>query len=330
MPENTLAALDIYRPPLLERRALLEAVARTAPDAALKRLLTEVDAALERIGNGTYGLCESCHDPIEPEGLARNPMVRFCLDHLTQAELTAHEQDVHLAAQIQERLLPPRDARFDGWETGYRYLPAGAVSGDYCELIAAKEGDGLFFAVGDIAGKGVAASLLMTHLSAIVRSLVSLDLPLQQMMQRANRLLCESTGPSHYATLVCCRAWGGKVEVSNAGHCRPLWLRSGQTERLDSTGLPLGLFCEAEYGVREVRLGEGEGLALYSDGIPEARNGDGEEYGDDRLTRVLEEHRGLGAGEAAEAALRDVDGFLGSRAAHDDRTLLIVRRRPVR
>ena len=326
MDGNALASLGIYRPTLLERKARLEAAARMAPAAALRKLLDEVDAALERIENGSYGLCESCHDPIEPEGLARNPMARFCIDHLTRAELAAHEEDVQLAAQIQEKLLPPRELQIAEWETGYRYVPAGAVSGDYCELMAAG-GGGLFFAVGDIAGKGVAASLLMTHLSAIIRSLASLDLPLAELMQRANGLFCESTGPSHFATLVCGRAAGNRVEVSNAGHCRPLWLRRGTTERLDSSGLPLGLFNGAEYEVREVILDEGEALALFSDGISEAHRDDGEEYGEERLAGVLKRHSGLDADGLAGAALHDVDGFLGTKAAGDDRTVMILRRR---
>src|SRR6202043_3987103 len=83
------------------------------------------------------------------------------------------------------------------WETHYRYQPAGAVGGDYCEIVASGDGTSLFFAVGDVAGKGVAASLLMTHLSAIFRSLLSLDLPLTDLISRANRLFCESTAPAH-------------------------------------------------------------------------------------------------------------------------------------
>ena len=76
------------------------------------------------------------------------------------------------------------------------------MGGDYCELIVLSNGKSLFFAVGDVAGKGVAASLLMTHLSAIFRSLLSLDLSLTDMISRANRLFCESTAQAHYATLV--------------------------------------------------------------------------------------------------------------------------------
>src|ERR1017187_6903994 len=130
-----------------------------------------------------------------------NPLVRFCLDHLSQAEMLAHQQDLDLATQIQSKLLPLRDIALESWDARYRYLPVGAVGGDYCDLIVLGDGKSIFFAVGDVAGKGVAASLLMTHLSAIFRSLLSLDLPLAEQIGRANRLFCEGTAPSHYATL---------------------------------------------------------------------------------------------------------------------------------
>jgi sigma-B regulation protein RsbU (phosphoserine phosphatase) len=201
------------------------------------------------------------------------------------------------------------------------------VGGDYCELIAPDNGRPLFFAVGDVAGKGVAASLLMTHLSAIFRSLLSLDLSLGDVVSRANRLFCESTDPAHYATLACGRATPGGVELCNAGHCAPLLLRPDATQRLDSTGLPLGLFCGGRYTVRHLQLEAGDSLALYSDGITEVQNPAGEEYEEERLLGSLRERFDQGADAMADSVLRDVARFRGTRPPVDDMTLLIVRRR---
>jgi sigma-B regulation protein RsbU (phosphoserine phosphatase) len=160
------------RPKIIERRMRLQAAVRSVSADYVNDLLAEVDAALEKMESGSYGLCETCHDPIEADRLERNPLARFCLDHLTGDELVAHEQDLALATQIQASLLPDNNVKTGSWETHYRYEPAGVVSGDYCEILAG-EGDALFFALGDVTGKGVAASLLMTHLSAIFRSLRS-------------------------------------------------------------------------------------------------------------------------------------------------------------
>lgn len=314
------------RPRIIERRARLKAAAGSVSAEYVHDLLAEIDAALQKIDNRTYGLCETCHDVIEPDRLERNPLARFCLDHLTQEERRAHEEDLRLAMQIQAKLLPARDIATRDWKTHYRYEPAGVVGGDYCEVAASGDGASLFFAVGDVAGKGVAASLLMTHLSAIFRSLLSLELPLTEVMSRANRLFCESTPATHYATLVAGRAIDNGVDVCNAGHCRPLLLRRDGTDRIDATGLPLGLFCDGQYTVRHVRVEPGESLVLYSDGITETQDPEGNAYDEERLIRSLEEHAMKDATAMADAVLRDVARFRDTRSRQDDMTLLIVRR----
>ncbi len=317
-----------FRPQLLERRARLEAAAGSVPAGYLNELIAEIDAALGRIDAGSFGLCETCHDTIEADRLESDPLVRFCLDHLSQAELHAHQQDLDLATQIQSKLLPPRDIALDTWQTRYRYQPVGAVGGDYCELVAPGDGKPLFFAVGDVAGKGVAASLLMTHLSAIFRSLLSLDLPLAEVVARANRLFCESTAPAHYATLACGRTTPAGVELCNAGHCPPVLLLRNETRMLESTGLPLGLFRGGAYTVQHLPLGPGESLVLYSDGITEAQDPDGEEYQEERLIRALRESLDEDADRMAESVFRDVARFRQRREQGDDMTLLVMRRRP--
>jgi sigma-B regulation protein RsbU (phosphoserine phosphatase) len=325
---NALSTSEIHalRPRILERRARLLALSGSLSADYLNGLLAEIDHALRKIDDGSYGRCETCREPIEPARLDRNPLVRFCLDHLSDQERKAHQQDLDLAAEIQARLLPPKDLALPQWETYYRYEPAGAVGGDYCELIPSRDGNSLFFAVGDVAGKGVAASLLMTHLSAILRSLLSLDLPLAEVVSRANRLFSEGTGAAHYATLACGRATPGGLELCNAGHCRPLLLQKDCAGRLDPTGLPLGLFPAARYEVKPIPMQAGDTLVLYSDGITEARNPEGVEYAEERLVDSLRLHTGRDAAAIAGAVLRDLARFRAGRVPHDDITLLIVRR----
>src|SRR5215469_14527888 len=213
------------RPRIMEKRTRLQAAAQTVSAEYVNELLAEIDSALQRIDNGSYGICELCKVTIEADRLQQNPFERFCLDHLDAKQRRAHEKDLQLATQIQSQLLPGRDIKTQAWAAHFRYQPAGIVGGDYCEIVPTADGASLFFALGDVTGKGVAASLLMAHLSAIFRSLLSLDLPLAEMMVRANRLFCESTPATHYATLVAGRANGSSVELCNAGHCRPLVLR---------------------------------------------------------------------------------------------------------
>jgi len=323
---NAMAASAAQvRPQLLERRARLQSAAASGT-GYLNDLLAQVDAALQRIDDGTYGICEQCHDTIEADRLQVNPLVRFCLDHLNQEERRAHEQDLELASQIQSRLLPPAAISLRHWETCYRYEAAGPVGGDYCDATVLGDGQSLFFAVGDVAGKGVAASLLMTHLSAIFRSLLPLHLPLAELMGRANRLFCESTLTSHYATLVCGRATGDGIELCNAGHCPPLVVRPGTVQKVDTAGLPLGLFCEVQYPVAHVSLEEGDGLVIYTDGITEALDPQGNEFGAEGLGNSLRQHFGGRAEALAGGVVQDVAGFRAGGRPTDDLTLLVVRR----
>jgi sigma-B regulation protein RsbU (phosphoserine phosphatase) len=314
------------RPSIMEKRARLRAAAQSVSAEYLNELLAEVDAALRRIDEGTFGICELCHDRIEADRLAQNPFVRFCLDHLNEEQRRAHEQDLELATQIQSRLLPAGDIATGNWQTHYRYQPAGIVGGDYCEIVPSADGRSVFFALGDVTGKGVAASLLMTHLSAIFRSLLTLDLPLGELMTRANRLFCESTPATHYATLVAGRATETGLSVCNAGHCRPLVLRRDGTENVDSTALPLGLFCDGRYDTRRVAVHPGESVVLYSDGITETQDPDGNPYDEERLIDSLRCYTDMDLKTMADGALGDVARFRATGPQQDDMTLLIVRR----
>lgn len=312
---------------LTERRQRLGRAMTASPGgASLAGLLAEVDAALERLEHGTYGLCETCHDPIEEDRLQVNPLTRFCLDHMTTAEQRALEQDLELAARIQMTLLPEPDLRIAGWDTAYHYAPHGPVSGDYCDLVRSADYPGAYlFMVGDVSGKGVAASMLMSHLHAMFRSLIGFGLPVGQLVERANRLFCESTLASHYATLVCGRAAAdGAVEICNAGHCPPLLIHAGQVRPIESSGMPIGAFCTGTFQVQPLTLAPGDTLLLFTDGLTEAAR-DIEEYGRERLSRLCREWSGRPSGELLAAILDDHRRFLGESPRADDLTLLALR-----
>ncbi len=324
-PASTSLAHEL-RPVILEKRARLQAAAGSVSTEYLTELLAEIDAALHRIDDGSFGLCEACHDTIEADRLKQDPFVRFCLDHLTAEQRRAHEQDLELATRIQSRLLPARDVAARNWVAHYRYQPAGIVGGDYCEMIPSADGLSLFFALGDVTGKGVAASLLMTHLSAIFRSLLTLDLPLRELMRRANRLFCESTPATHYATLVAGVATQAGLELCNAGHCRPLIIRRGAAERVEPAGLPLGLFSQGDYAASRVVLHPGESMVVYSDGITEAQHPNGDAFEEERLLDCLRRHAEADVAAIGDRVLEEVARFRAAGPQQDDMTLLIIRR----
>ncbi len=313
---------------LHERRMrLMEAITREGEVEDLVRLLQEVDAALGRVQTGTYGRCEICYGNVTAEDLAMNPMMRYCLCDLSPEQQAALQDDLDRAWRIQSALLPMQDVRHDGWQSHYRYEPAGPVSGDYCDLVPQEGGEGLFFAVGDVSGKGIPSALLMAHLNASFRSLLGARLPLDEIVKRTNKLLVEKTIASHYATLLCGRARGsGEIDIVNAGHCPAAVVRPDRLEWVESTGHPVGMLDRESFAVTRLRLDPGDYLVLYTDGITEARNGRDEEYGAERLGRLLGDLRWQPPRALANSCLADLERFRAGASRTDDVTLLVLRR----
>ena len=316
-----------FQDQLLERKQKLENAIRSQPEPArLQSLLDEVDAALSRLEDGSFGLCETCHEPIETERLVADPLVRFCLDHLTTAQRRALEQDLELAARIQTALLPKKQHQHAGWNVCYHYVPHHTVSGDYCDLLLGPDNREVAFLVGDVSGKGVGASILMAHLNATFRALSGSGIGLDRAFAQANRLFCESTMPNHYATVAGARCRGSDVEICNAGHCPPLVVRGGLVTTVPAGGLPIGMFCASEYQLQRLSLAVNDSLVLYSDGVLEARREDGEEFGLDRLVAVVSRGAQLAAPALLESCRNELRQFLARGSLHDDLTILVAQR----
>lgn len=316
----------MLREQLVERRGRLSSAAGMADAREVGRLLGEVDAALRRIEEGRFGLCETCGDPIEADRLLANPVERFCIDHLTAREVEALERDLALAAQVQTGLLPRQGLETGGWRVAYRYVPASTVSGDYCDVV--QHGEALYFLVGDVSGKGVSASLLMAHLHAMFRSLIPLGLPIDQLVGRASRMFCESTLPTHYATLVCGLALAsGEVEICSAGHPPVIHAGQGGADRLQTSGIPLGMFCDVEYEVRRLRLAQDDTLLVYTDGAFEIEDAQGREFGIEGLMELAGGPSARSPEALLDACLARLSAY-GSGPPLDDITLMAVQRQP--
>jgi sigma-B regulation protein RsbU (phosphoserine phosphatase) len=304
---------------------LQSALRSPSGDASLSSLLDQVDAALTRMDQGTYGICKACHTPIETDRLLADPLLQFCLDDLSSEERRALESDLTLAARIQQALLPNQDFSPVGWQVRYHYAPAGLVSGDYCDLFESR--NGLLFMLGDVSGKGVAASMLMSHLHATFRSLADVDLPLDRMVEAANRIFAESTLAGQYATLVVGRASrDGSVEFVSAGHLPLLHLGNVEARSEGATGVPLGMFGTSVFPVHRLFLELGEALLIYTDGMTEARNSAGEEYGIQRVKNAATLSRKAAPDSLISECLSDLHNFTAGTKQTDDLTLLAIRR----
>jgi sigma-B regulation protein RsbU (phosphoserine phosphatase) len=309
---------------LVERRDRLREAIKYVPDPIkLYGLLQQVDFALERIDTGSYGICEVCHDPIEPERLIVDPLLTVCLDHLNHQQKKALEQDLEFAIRIQRNLLPQNNLTVNGWNFSYHYSPAGAVSGDFCDFVRINDEE-VLFAVGDVSGKGISASLMMSHLQALIRSLLSFNLPVNEIVTRVNRLFCESTLSTHYATMVFGKAdQSGYAELCISGHNPPLLIRDGKVEVLKATGVPIGLFCESEYGITGVKLNKGDSLVVYTDGLTEAGSNE-VEYGEYRLKELLSKLKGRSSKSIIDEIISDHKNFLKDTPPFDDVTITVL------
>ena len=325
---NAVRKIDLRQRLLDRRQRLQSAMGEFKETTQLMRLLKEVDSALERMNGDSYGSCQVCNGTIEEERLVADPLAQNCLGCLTPDQRTALEQDLDLASRIQTQLLPNKNLKFNSWEAYYHYEPAGPVSGDYCDLVSpeAERGD-LFFLLGDVSGHGVAASMLMSHLHATFHSLLAAGLSANQLVERANRVFCESTISADYATLVCGRAGdSGEVDICNAGHCPPLLVRGDEITSLEATGLPIGIFHSGEYSAQKLQLAPGDSLLLYTDGLTEAQDKVNAEYGSERLAGLVKGRGDLTPQALTELCLEDLRSFMSGTPKTDDLSIMVIRR----
>jgi sigma-B regulation protein RsbU (phosphoserine phosphatase) len=189
------------------------------------------------------------------------------------ARQSNRSRELSVARRVQRRLLPRTRSSAPGIECECVFRPAGEIGGDLCDVFETGP-ESAALVLGDVSGKGTGAAILMASLQATIRSSQDLaDQPVR-LIERANRLFFQSTEPEDYASLFfgSYNARDGVLRFVNCGHPPPVLLRAdGTTERLQSTGLVLGLFAGASFEEQSIRLSEGDRLVLFSDGVSEAR-----------------------------------------------------------
>lgn len=236
----------------------------------------------------------------------------------------AIEAQLDLAAQVQLSLLPKANCCMAGWESAFAYEPFSQVSGDYLDIIEPGP-DAFYFVLGDVSGKGVAASLLMAHLHATIRTLLASHLALEDVMRETSRTFCQDSLPAQFATLVLGKAQrSGEIQLVNAGHTPVVFVRRQAVEEIAATGIPLGLFCETNFAAARVTASPNDMLLLYTDGLTEAVDQDGSAYGTERLQRLLLTLASRHPRDVIRAIREDLRTFSSSQLA-DDLSLLALR-----
>ncbi|HEY3458736.1 MAG TPA: SpoIIE family protein phosphatase [Bryobacteraceae bacterium] len=252
--------------------------------------------------------------------------------HLTDriVEQERLRRELALASEVQKRLFPEKapDVR-SAQLIGY-CLPARGVGGDYYDFLRVGS-DHLGIALADVAGKGIAAALLMSVVQASLRSVADDPaIPLSQVTSKINRLLCASTGPNSYATFFYARLDETTriLTYVNGGHNPPFLLRNhhqGAIEELTTGGMIVGMFPFSQYEEGTVQLEPGDVLLLFTDGVSEAHNPNQEEFGEARLKDVLMRYGHLSVSDASSAILGELRQWMADAPQHDDLTFVLMK-----
>jgi serine phosphatase RsbU (regulator of sigma subunit) len=266
-----------------------------------------------------------------PDGLV-SLLIAFALVNLLVllevADRLSLKNDLEIAREIQKAMLPPSRFRAPGADVAGLSRPANTVGGDFYEILPLGDGR-LVTAVGDVAGKGSPAALLMALLLAMMRTLVDERLQPAALLERLNVQVCRQAPGTRFITLFYSvfDMATGELTYVNAGHTPPLVLKSdGTVTRLHHGGVALGMFDASTFETGRVTLGPDDLLAIYSDGITEAENPAGLPFDEGGLEAILQTERGNNVAAIGSAVVRAVERHTSDVRFADDLTLLLLRR----
>lgn len=236
------------------------------------------------------------------------------------------EKDLELARNIQRNLLPKKIPEPKNFDIAAINIPARQVGGDYYDLIRLKNGK-LLVVIADVSGKGMQAALLMSNIQAIIKTLSKFEYSLDEATNLLNDLIAENTSNGSFITMF----WGvlddetGEFTYTNAGHNPPLLVRDDKIIKLNEGGMILGVLpTMISYESKTVQLKEGDKVVLFTDGITEAMNEKNEEYGDERLEKLVVENKSDSAEKLFNEILSDVTRHVSGAEQSDDITLLVI------
>ncbi len=256
----------------------------------------------------------------------------LALNKAAEVARAGYERELELAATIQADLFPAQLPAVAGYDLAARNRPARRCGGDYYDAIPAGTGGdaSVLLCVADVSGKGLPASLLMSHMQATLRALLGRTASLQDLAGHAHDLLHGSTADNKYVTaaLLELTPATGRASYVSAGHINSLVVkRNGDVVLLGSTGAPLGLLPPGlPYETTRIDIEAGDCLILCSDGVSDAQNASDDEFGESRLTAIVREARHESSAAIVAKVFTAIDAFAGAAPQFDDITLLVLRR----
>jgi sigma-B regulation protein RsbU (phosphoserine phosphatase) len=261
----------------------------------------------------------------ERKELARSNVRQKQANQEVASQLHKHEQEIAEARAIQEGFLPKELPQIVGYELASAWQSARVVGGDYFDVLPLG-GETLGLCIADVAGKGMPAALLMSNLQAAVRGFASAELPAEDLCARLNALLYRNMASDRFITFFYAQLDGASrgLQYVNAGHNPPIVLhQDGSHDRLTEGGGVFGVFPNQKFTRGTTRLEPGDRVVLYTDGVTEASDPDDEEFGEERLVRLLQQNATATANEL-QAKIMQAAGDFCRGHWHDDATLLVL------
>jgi sigma-B regulation protein RsbU (phosphoserine phosphatase) len=295
-------------------------------ETVVEEHLHVIDESIEKIEEGTFGICKICHEPVDLQLLQMDYTSAVCLGHFSQEELRQLESELELSQVVQRALLPQQVPSIDGLNIAAFSRPAQIVTGDYFDFVNFKDGvPGLVLA--DVSGHGVSAGMLMSSLQTAFHTLVPETYSLLDVLERINRLYIHNINFTTFVTI-----FFGKYDpqtrtliYANAGHNSAYLYRAATKEEiwLHPTGPAIGLMEGFIMHTEEVQLEPGDILLLYTDGVTEAANQEGILLNSDGLADVIRPNTDLSAEQLIQKVLRALKDFTNGSPLADDVTLVV-------
>jgi len=237
------------------------------------------------------------------------------------------EEEIELARQIQQNLLPSEIPKSEIFEISAINLPSKQVGGDYFDVMKLEK-DKILVSIADVSGKGIPASLLMANLQAFIKLIIQQEFELDKATATINDLLTQNTSDGRFITFF----WGIMDEKEksftyvNAGHNPPILIRNGKIIRLSEGGIILGVMKTIiPYNKNKISLQSGDTIVLFTDGVSEAMNTNSEEFGEDKLEDLCKNLSTLSAQTALESIRKEVESFTDGAPQSDDLTLMVIK-----
>ena len=236
-------------------------------------------------------------------------------------------EEMEIGRAVQLSLLPQKSPTAAGWDIWLMSQPANDVGGDLADYLV-MDGSRVGVSLGDVAGKGLGAAMLMAKLQATLRAIAPDSSSLAEMGARINRIFHRDCGPTRFATLIYAELMEGSptLRILNAGHPPPVVVGANGVDVLPAVALPIGMMPDSAYVEQRVDLEAGGFVLFYSDGLTEARDGEGAFFGETRLYELLPAIRGIPAEKVGARILEELEKFIGEERPSDDVSMVILKR----